>query len=278
MNAAEVLDVERVATNYGSVTIVRLRRPARLNAIDRLTLEALDEVIRAVEIEPDARGLVVTGTGDRAFSAGADVAELVGLDAARALSQMARGQRIFAALETLAVPVVAAINGYALGGGLELALACDLRVAARSARLGQPEISLGNIPGWGGTQRLPRLVGEGRAKELIFTGRVIDAEEALAIGLVHELCDTGKAVSAALALLERVTRHSRIALAEAKQAIHASRGPGPAGYAVERHGVAVCCTTPEQADALARFLANGGEPEGRRVSTRAVKANPQGAG
>ena len=168
---------------------------------------------------------------------------------------MLRGQRVFGALEALTLPVVAAVNGYALGGGLELAMACDFRVAARSARFGQPEITLANIPGWGGTQRLPRLVGEGRAMDLILTGRLIDAEEAAAIGLVHQLCENGETVDAALALLNRVTAHSRVAIAEAKQAIHASRLAGPAGYAVERHGVAVCCATAEQADAVARFLA-----------------------
>lgn len=242
----------------GRVMLVRLSRPRRLNAINTAMLDGLEQVIASVAGEPGIRGLVITGAGNRAFSAGAEVAELAGLDGQTAQARMEHGQRVFSALETLPVPVVAAVNGYALGGGLELAMACDLRVAARSAQFGQPEITLANIPGWGGTQRLPRLVGEGRAMELILTGRLIGAGEAAAIGLVHQVCADAAAASTALDLVNQVTARSPVAIAEAKQAIHAAREPGPAGYAVERHGVAACCGTAEQAAAVAAFLAGRG--------------------
>lgn len=243
--------------------LVRLHRPRRLNAINTAMLDGLEQVITLVAGQPGIRGLVITGVGDRAFSAGAEVAELAGLTGPAAEARMDRGQRVLAALEALPVPVVAAVNGYALGGGLELAMACDLRVASRSARFGQPEITLANIPGWGGTQRLPRLVGEGRAMELILTGRLIDADEAAVIGLVQQVCADDAAVRTALDFVKRIAAHSPVAIAEAKQAIHAAREPGPAGYAVERHGVAVCCGTAEQAEAVAAFLARQRQRRGQ---------------
>ncbi|HWZ66625.1 MAG TPA: enoyl-CoA hydratase/isomerase family protein [Stellaceae bacterium] len=168
-------------TRIDELALVRLDRPEVLNALNFDLLRdlgaALDQVAGS-----DARALLITGTGERAFCAGADVKELIGRSLEAARRGAAFGQAIFAKLDTLPIPSIALINGYAFGGGLELALACTFRLAARTARLGLPEIKLGLIPGYGGTQRLPRLIGEARALEMILTGRAVTAEEALQIG------------------------------------------------------------------------------------------------
>jgi len=244
------LEVERV----GAVEILTLNRPERLNAIDRELLDLLAARVAAAARDDGVRSLIVTGAGERAFSAGADVTAFAGLDALGAEELMRHGQAVYAALEACPKPVLAAIDGYALGGGLELALACDLRIAAADARLGQPEVTLANLPGWGGTQRLPRIVGEAAAKELIFTGRLVDAAEALALGLVNRVAD-GSALDAALELADGLGTRAPAALALAKQAIHAARLPAEAGYAVERHAVALCFTTEEQHEAVRAFAA-----------------------
>jgi enoyl-CoA hydratase len=242
------LEVERV----GAVEILTLNRPERLNAIDREILDLLAERVMSAARDDAARCLIVTGAGERAFSAGADVTAFSGLDALGAEELMRHGQAVYAALEDCPKPVLAAINGYALGGGLELALACDLRIAAADAKLGQPEVTLANLPGWGGTQRLPRIVGEAAAKELIFAGRLVDAAEALTLGLVNRVAD-GSALDAALELAHELCTRAPTAIALAKQAIHAARLPGVAGYAVERQAVALCFTTPEQQEAVRTF-------------------------
>jgi enoyl-CoA hydratase len=250
------LKTEHHAAQGGDVLLVTLDRPDVLNAINAEMLDELERVTRRACADPATRAIVVTGAG-RAFSAGADIAEFAGLDATGAEALMRRGQEVFQALEDAPVPVVAAVNGYALGGGLELALACDIRLASDAAKLGQPEATLANLPGWGGTQRLPRVVGEPRAKDLIFSGRVIDAAEALAMGLVHAIYPPQDLLEAALAYASRLLPAGRTALGLAKRAIHAARADGMAGYAVERQSVAICFTTDEQRAAVERFVTKG---------------------
>src|SRR5438128_1367612 len=173
-------------TRIDELALVTLDRPEVLNALNATLLRelgvAFDQVARS-----DARALLVTGAGDRAFCAGADVGELMNRPLAATREGAAFGQAIFAKLDTLPIPSIALINGYAFGGGLELALACTFRLAARTARVGLPEIKLGLIPGYGGTQRLPRLIGEARALEIILTGRTVEAEEAERIGLLNHI-------------------------------------------------------------------------------------------
>lgn len=246
-----VLERERAQT----VEVLRLNRPERLNAINREMLSLLGAYVSEASLDAGVRCLVVTGAGDRAFSAGADIGELSGLSARQAEELMALGQDVYAALEDCPKPVLAAINGYALGGGLELALACDLRIAERRALLGQPEITLANVPGWGGTQRLPRVVGEAVAKDLILTGRLVGADEALSLRLVSRTTD-GSALEAALRLAESLCCYSPTAIALAKKAVGAARGQG--GYAVERLAVALCFTTTEQHEAVRDFLSRRG--------------------
>ena len=170
----------------GPVALLTIDRPDALNALDVPTLSELRDHLLALDDDGDPRALVLTGAGDRAFAAGADIKYMSGLDAQGAKEWGDLGHRVGQLLETSPRPAIAAVNGFALGGGCELALACDIRFASRTAKLGQPEINLGIIPGWGGTQRLARVCGTGVAKDLILTGRLVDAEEALRIlSLIH---------------------------------------------------------------------------------------------
>jgi enoyl-CoA hydratase len=203
----------------GAVATVIVDRADAMNALDRPTLEQLRDRLAEVADDPAVGVVVLTGAGDRAFVAGADIKYMSGLSAEEALAWGELGHHSAQLLETMPKPTIAAINGFALGGGCELALACDLRYAASTAKLGQPEINLGIIPGWGGTQRLARVCGLGVAKDLIFTGRLVDADEALRLGLVNAVHDpvlerareTAELLAAksplALAAIKRTTNH-----------------------------------------------------------------------
>ena len=186
-----------------AVAILTVDRQDAHNALDVATLTELRDRLRDAADDSDVRGVILTGAGEKAFVAGADIKYMSGLDAEQAKEWGALGHEAGRLLETMPKPTIAAVNGFALGGGCELALACDIRYAASGAKLGQPEVNLGIIPGWGGTQRLARVCGLGVAKELIFTGRSVDAEEALRIGLVHPVRDPvlgkGRATAALLA-------------------------------------------------------------------------------
>ena len=248
-----VLLVERT----GSVVVATLNRPAKGNALNNALVEAIgglvDELESSFPTDDGARALVLTGAGEKSFSAGADVTELDGISSATARRQMRRGQAVFGALEALPIAVIAAVNGFALGGGLELAMAADIRVASPTARFGQPEISLGNIPGWGGTQRLPRLIGVAKATELILTGEVISAQDALEIGLVNRVSDDP--LKTAMDFANRIAQRNPVAVRTAKQAIQVGLEAGPtAGLVVEAEGVAACCETAAQHAAVRAFL------------------------
>ena len=183
----------------GAVALVTIDRQDALNALDVATLTALRDTLAELAADGDVRALVLTGAGERAFAAGADIAYMSGLGPEDAKAWGALGHEAGTLLETMPKPTIAAINGFALGGGCELALACDIRYASSRAKIGQPEIDLGIVTGWGGTQRLARICGVGVAKELIFTGRTIDADEALRIGLVTAVHEPGDLLDAALA-------------------------------------------------------------------------------
>jgi len=204
-------------TRSDEFALLTLDRPEALNALNFATLDELDTALDEIAAG-DARALLVTGAGDRAFCAGADIKELLGRSLAEQRRDAANGQRIISRFGTLRMPSFALINGYAFGGGLELALACNFRLASRTARLGLPEIKLGLIPGYGGTQRLPRLVGEARALDIIMTGRTVNADEAERIGLVHRLAD-GDLIEAGKAYAREMTGHGLLALALARDAV-----------------------------------------------------------
>ena len=209
--------VDRDADN-AAVAIVTVDRPDAMNALDLPTLTELRDRLRELESDSDTRVVVVTGAGDRAFVAGADIKYMSALDVAQAKAWGTLGHETARILETMPQPTLAAINGFALGGGCELALACDIRYAARTAKLGQPEINLGIIPGWGGTQRVARATTLGFAKELVLTGRLVDAEEAERRGLVNAIFDGGELMAKTLETARTLAAKSPIALAAAKAA------------------------------------------------------------
>jgi enoyl-CoA hydratase/carnithine racemase len=206
----------------GAVAVVTINRPEALNALDVPTLTGLRDRLAELADDAGARVVVLTGAGGRAFAAGADIKHMSGLGPDEAKAWGALGHETGLLLETMPKPTVAAIQGFALGGGCELALACDLRIASPDARIGQPEIDLGIIPGWGGTQRLARICGVGVARDLILTGRAVDAEEALRLGLVGELADDP--LARALDLAAALARKSAPALAAAKRAVSLALG------------------------------------------------------
>jgi enoyl-CoA hydratase len=239
-------------TRVDEFALITLNRPDALNALSFALMEdfrrALDEVAKS-----DARALLITGAGPKAFCAGADIKELTG----RSLVQQRRGSQLgqatFAKIERLPMPSVAIINGYAFGGGLEMALACTLRIATRNAKMGLPEIKLGLIPGYGGTQWLPRAVGEGRAMEMILTGRTIDAEEALRIGLVQRLVD-GDALAAGIAYAREFSGYSLPVLGFARDAVgRALQTPLAEGLKIEADLSALAFQTKDAAEGMAAF-------------------------
>jgi enoyl-CoA hydratase len=208
------------------IAVVKLNRPQELNALNGSLLEELERVIGELGEDHGIGGLVLTGNHEKSFSAGADVEELSRLDAVSARRAARRGQRLLRRIETLGKPVVAAVNGFALGGGCELAMACTLRVASERARLGQPEVNLGIIPGYAGTQRLPRLVGKGRALDLILTGRIVKAEEALDMGLVNRVVPHEEVLDASRKVLTTIL----------------AKGPRAVEYAMEAVGRGLECS------------------------------------
>ncbi|HEY7018804.1 MAG TPA: enoyl-CoA hydratase-related protein [Gaiellaceae bacterium] len=202
----------------GAVATVTIDRPEAMNALDRPTLEQLEDALKELATDISVRVVVLTGAGGKAFVAGADIKYMSALDADDAQAWGELGHNCGRLLETMTKPTIAAIEGFALGGGCELALACDLRYASPGAKLGQPEINLGIIPGWGGTQRLARVCGLGVAKELVLTGRLVDADEALRIGLVNGVHDP--AVDKAYEVAELLASKSPLAIAAAKRALN----------------------------------------------------------
>lgn len=203
------------ADRIGTITI---HRPDKLNALNAATIDDLDRAIDELVTSPDVDGIIVTGAG-RAFVAGADIAELAALDANGAHALSRRGQAVFAKFEASHKPVVAAVNGFALGGGCELAMACHVRIAGDLAKFGQPEVKLGFIPGYGGTQRLPRLVGPGHAAQLLLTGEIIDAHEAARIGLVNRVVAAAELMSVTEAIMKQMLGNAPQALARILDAI-----------------------------------------------------------
>ncbi len=241
-----------LAERRGQVLLVTINRPKALNALNPAVLLELATVIADVG---DARALVLTGAGDKAFVAGADIAAMADLDALTAYGFAAEGQDVMNALEALPIPTIAAVNGFALGGGCELAMACDLVLAAPNAVFGQPEVKLGVIPGFGGTQRLVRRVGSQRARELCFTGRNVKAEEAVRIGLALAVA-TGPVVDEALALGEAIAANAPVAVQLCKRAILDNDGVALSAALVnEQQLFGLCFATADQKEGMAAFLA-----------------------
>ncbi len=222
MNLPELQNIELVRD--GGVLIATIARPEVMNALNSETLRSIAGLVDFAEADHDVRVLVVTGKGEKAFVAGADIKGFEAMTAKEANEFARAGQAIFSRLEDLAKPVIAAVNGFALGGGLELALACDMIVASEKAKFGLPECTLGLIPGFGGTVRLPRLVGTAKALELALTGNMLNAHEAMAVGLVVKVVPHGEALKGALELAQVMVSRAPFALGFIKKSIHLGRG------------------------------------------------------
>jgi len=231
---------------------VELNRPEARNAINLAMVRELGAALDSLAERDEVRAVIISGAGGKAFASGADIAEL--RERTHREAFLAINATLFQRLEDFPRPTIAAIEGYALGGGLELALACDLRVGSRSARVGLPEATLGIYPAAGGTFRLPRLIGLGRAKDLVFTGRIVEAEEAYALGIFERLCDAGQAVAVASEWARSIAANAALALQVAKMALNSgARGGDP--IAVERLGQALLFDSPEKRERMTSFLA-----------------------
>ena len=234
---------------------ITLNRPAVLNALNRRMLGEFEAVLADAAGDGDVGALILTGAGEKAFVAGADIQELAGHTPASGREAALYGQSVFGRLETMGKPSIAAINGFALGGGCELALACTVRLASRTAKLGQPEVKLGLLPGYGGTQRLTRLCGAGVAQELCLSGEMISAEEALRIGLVNHVHEPQELLPAAEALARKFAANAPVAVRLAMEAIRrGAQMPLEEGLALEATLFAMCCGTADMSEGTRAFL------------------------
>jgi enoyl-CoA hydratase len=238
------------------ILVLTLNRPERRNALSKALLTHLDTTLRQIEVDDTVSAVIIIGAGDRAFCAGADINEQRGFSPEDAYEHMRFGHAIFDRLEALPTPTIAAINGFALGGGLELALACDIRLASSQASLGLPEITLANIPGWGATQRLPRLIGPSRAKQMMFTGRPVSAENAERYGLVNGVYEPDQLLDECLGLARHIANNSTEALACLKRVVATGLSLGQTtGSEAEARGVAELWGIPAQKAAQEAFFA-----------------------
>ena len=245
------VDVERT----DGIAVVTVNRPEALNALDVEHLESLHATLEELRGDEEIRVVVLTGAGERAFVAGADIKHMQNLSVLEARKWGALGHAAARLLETMPKPTIAAVNGFALGGGLELALACDLRFAARTAKVGQPEIDIGILPGWGGSQRLARTTTLGFAKELILTGRNVDAEEAERRGIVNAVYEAGELVPKTLEVARALAAKSPVALAAAKEATNAAlQGAHEANLAQEARLFAMAFATEDQREGMTAFV------------------------
>lgn len=237
-----------------NIGILKINRPDSLNALNKDTLCEIREGIKELNGNEDVKVIIITGEG-KAFIAGADIKSMMNMNENEAREFCQLGQKIFDLIENLDKPVIAAVNGFALGGGCELAMACDFRIASEVAKFGQPEVNLGVIPGFGGTQRLPRLVGTGHAKELIFTGEIIDANAALRIGLVNKVLPLENLMEATVAIAHKIAAKGPAAILIAKNVIN--RGVDTdlsKGLSIERDGFLQCFASGEAKEGMAAFV------------------------
>ena len=234
---------------------ITFNRPKVLNALNRKTMEELGEILASAYDDGEVRVLILTGAGDKAFIAGADINELAQRTPVDGKEFSRFGQEVLHRLETLGKPSIAAINGYALGGGCELALACTMRIASKTAKLGQPEVKLGIIPGYGGSQRLARLCGKGAAHELCLAGEMISAEEALRIGLVNRVVDPAELIPTAEAIAKKIAANAPLAVKFAMEAIeHGMEMPQEEGLFLEATLFGLCCATEDMREGTRAFL------------------------
>lgn len=250
MNFENILFEKKNAVAY-----VTLNRPKVLNALNMATMEELRAAFHDIKNDSGVRVVIMTGSGEKAFIAGADIGELAKHDPVSAKAYTHRGQSVLNLIENLGKPVIACINGFALGGGCEIAMACTMRLASENAKLGQPEVKLGIMPGYGGTQRLPRLVGKGIAMQLVLTGEMISAQEAHRIGLVNEVVAAAELIPRAEAIAQKIIANAPLAIQYALEAVN--RGmemPLAEGLFLEATLFGVCCATEDKKEGTTAFL------------------------
>lgn len=245
----EFLKIERI----DGISIMKVSAPKSLNALNSTILREIGDFVE--NLNDTTRVLIITGDGEKAFVAGADIAEMANLNEEEGYKFGALGAKVFRRIETLDIPVIAAVNGFALGGGCELAMACDIRIASNKAKFGQPEVGLGITPGFSGTYRLAKLVGQGYAKEMIFTGKAIRADEALRIGLVNAVYEPEELMPKAIEMAQKMTENAPLAIKYAKQCINESYDlVAEDAMELESRNFGKCFATQDQKDGMAAFL------------------------
>ncbi len=236
------------------ILTITINRPDKLNALNSQVMQELDEALTELLNQSEVRSVIITGSGSKSFVAGADIAEFVGLDTAQGMQLAQKGQAIFARIEQSPKPIVACVNGFALGGGCELAMSCHFRIASDNAKFGQPEVNLGLIPGYGGTQRLVQLIGKGRALELLMSGEMIDAQKAWQYGLVNAVVPQEELLAKATAILQTINSKAPLAVAKCIEAANAVFDETKNGYAVEVAAFGECFDTADMKEGTSAFL------------------------
>ncbi|AWM13712.1 enoyl-CoA hydratase-related protein [Flavobacterium sp. NRK F10] len=237
------------------VAVVTINRPTKLNALNKSTIEELHQAFAKLSTDETVKSVIVTGSGEKAFVAGADISEFANFSVEEGGKLAAKGQELlFDYVQNLNKPVIAAVNGFALGGGLELAMACHFRIASDNAKMGLPEVTLGVIPGYGGTQRLAQLVGKGRAMEMIMTAGMIDANTALNYGLVNHVVTQAELLDFAKGIAQKINKNSGVAIAKAIEAINANYQDGVNGFEIEINNFGACFGTEDFKEGTTAFL------------------------
>ena len=243
-----------LVTNEDNILVITINRPDKLNALNRELIGELDEALNEIYDNAAIKGAIITGSGDKAFAAGADISEFMGLSTEEAKGFVERGQAAFFKIENAPRPVIAAVNGFALGGGCELAIACHMRVAGETAKFGQPEVNLGIIPGYGGTQRMAQLVGKGKAFELLMTADMINSQEAYRLGLVNKLGHNATLVDTAKEIIEKIAKKAPIAITKVISAINANYKDGVDGYKAEIDAFVACAGSDDFQEGATAFV------------------------
>lgn len=244
-----------VVEGENPIATVTINRPSKLNALNKETIQELHDVFKALNKNKEVKAVILTGSGEKAFVAGADISEFANFSEKEGAKLAAKGHKqLFDFVEKLSTPVIAAVNGFALGGGLELAMACHFRVASDNARMGLPEVSLGVIPGYGGTQRLPQLIGKGRALEMIMTAGMIDASSALSYGLVNHVVSQEELLPTCEKLANKIANNSSVAIGHAIKAVNAGFKHDSNGYAAEIKAFGTCFGTADFKEGTSAFL------------------------
>ena len=242
----------KIEHNNG-ITVMKVSAPKSLNALNSTILKEMSDVVS--NLDNKTRVLIITGDGEKSFVAGADISEMAHLDEPQGFEFGRLGAQVFRAIETLPIPVIAAVNGFALGGGCELAMSCDIRIASTKAKFGQPEVGLGIIPGFSGTYRLPKLIGQGYAKEMIYTGKVIRADEALRIGLVNAVYEPEELMDKAMEMAQMMLKNAPVAIRLAKQSINEGYDlDADAAIGLENKLFGHCFATSDQKEGMDAFL------------------------